>query len=158
MVLKNTVYHIVKKNQHSIELVTQSGKVVVPNWFVISGFDDSPCGSVWYNQDGSLQMRREIKKSYKKKDEVTGPDLFGGDTKIVDPAKSPYTRFKQEKNYRTADGHENCGNCFFGCKVNKYKKCHLMGVSASMMSDVSGKKVCNAWANHLPSLSPLVRH
>jgi hypothetical protein len=76
--------------------------------------------------------------------DVLQPDLFGGESRIIEPSASPYKDFKIYRNYRKATGKENCSNCEYSLINNKWRKCNLMGASNSQNTDVSRNKVCNA--------------
>lgn len=80
---------------------------------------------------------------------VKHPDLFGGETPVIKPTRSPYQEFKRVNRYRKAEGDENCGNCGYsfqrGHGRKKWRKCRLMGCSFSVATDVSYRKVCDKW-------------
>jgi len=81
---------------------------------------------------------------------ILQPDLFGGDTQVVQPAHSPYQRFKTESMYRDAESDwKNCRTCSFSFmaegRTKNYRKCSFMGFSRSAASDVSSRMVCNRW-------------
>jgi hypothetical protein len=75
------------------------------------------------------------------------PDLFGGETRIVGGgAGGPYARSKLAYAYRPKDEPgKNCGTCDHSFMRGKYRKCELIGCSASTASDVSRNCVCKHW-------------
>jgi hypothetical protein len=81
--------------------------------------------------------------------EITQPDLFGGDTLVVEPKRSPYANWRTDALYRRAEDRKNCGNCNHSYMTRngarRYRKCQLLGVSHSPATDVSNRFVCNHW-------------
>jgi hypothetical protein len=77
----------------------------------------------------------------------TQPDLFGGESRVIKVRASK----KDLLNYRKAEGKENCSNCKRSFMVeggNKnYRKCELIGNSASEATDVSRMCVCGRYEN-----------
>lgn len=78
------------------------------------------------------------------------PDLFGGETRVVGTASSPYMNFRLHNNYRKADPDSpSCRTCRWSFRQNggskNYAKCGLMGASHSTATDISFKFTCNKW-------------
>lgn len=77
------------------------------------------------------------------------PDLFGGESRVVGSRASK----KELLNYRKADGKENCSNCKHSYLVKGntklYRKCELIGNSASEATDVSRMCVCGRYERRL---------
>ena len=82
------------------------------------------------------------------KHEITQPDLFGGETRVVTGKKSYYQERRLKMNYRRAtEKNKNCSTCNmsfmrFGGR-HYYRKCKIIGCSASTATDVSRNYVCN---------------
>lgn len=81
--------------------------------------------------------------------EIKQPDLFGGESRLVMPSRSPYANFRLVRRYIRATGKANCSNCVHSCQLDyhdkTYRKCELMGDSRSPNTDVSRRMVCNAY-------------
>lgn len=75
---------------------------------------------------------------------VDQPDLFGGDTPVIEKTRSHIQDWRASHRYRLAAGEENCSNCKYQLKYPKWRKCLLMGASNSQKTDVSRLKVCDA--------------
>ncbi len=82
------------------------------------------------------------------------PDLFTGESKVIDKAKeakaSAYMIWKKRFNYRKSDSNvERCKNCIHhadGMYHGKtYHKCELLGISHSPATDIRISSVCNNW-------------
>jgi len=78
------------------------------------------------------------------------PDLFGGETLVVESIHGTYARRKAEMGYRKAtEQGVNCGTCMHSQMraggSRHYRKCDLIGVSASMSTDISRGCVCTQW-------------
>lgn len=75
------------------------------------------------------------------------PDLFGGETPIIENHHGQYKKFRLVHRYRKATEKMNCSNCShsFMSEGNskKYRKCDYMGNTCSVATDVSRNCVCN---------------
>lgn len=71
------------------------------------------------------------------------PDLFGGETRVVESGR---VSRKSLIGYHRAIGEENCSTCdnSFIVKGNtkNYRKCKILGDSASESTDVSRNFIC----------------
>jgi len=78
------------------------------------------------------------------------PDLFGGETPILRHINlSPFQQFRIQNDYRKGDKSSNhCGTCrYYTIRevANRYHKCRLMGVTASVATDIRKFGVCDRW-------------
>lgn len=82
-------------------------------------------------------------------DGILQPDLFGGESLVVHGSRSWIQDFKVSKQYRKATGKENCGNCKYSFRRDRYRKCEFLGDTCSPNTDVSMRKVCNAYEKRI---------
>ena len=76
------------------------------------------------------------------------PDLFGGESPLRDPVRSPYQKKKSELGYRLARPMEpTCKTCVHRIHKNMndktYYKCALIGDSNNFSTDIRLKNTCN---------------
>lgn len=76
---------------------------------------------------------------------ITQPDLFGGESRVISGRASR----KDLIGYTKATGKQNCSNCgnsyMLEGNTKNYRKCKIIGESASESTDVSRNKVCCKW-------------
>lgn len=80
-------------------------------------------------------------------DEELHPDLFGGETPIVVPSKSPIQDMKKRMKYRKAEpGEPRCKTCAHCMKISyhgkNYYKCELIGDSRGTATDIRLSDTC----------------
>lgn len=82
-------------------------------------------------------------------DHVMAPDLFGGESPMVAKSPGKYRSVFIANGYRKAEDERNCSNCGHSfqrsCHRKRYRKCSLVGCSASTATDVSRRMVCSKY-------------
>ena len=77
----------------------------------------------------------------------THPDLFGGETEIVEPEYGKIKKLKNSMGYRKANpGESQCKDCiYFNRKEfhgRTYRKCELIGDSQCDATDIMASGTC----------------